>query len=783
MPSKPITELEETKKRLRQEQAAGASGLSVVRALSDAVDSVLAQLFARPTDGNWALVATGGYGRRELSPSSDIDLIVMHSRGSSVSDQAKQLSYALWDAGLDLGLSVRTPRDALVHAKENFQASTAFLDARLVLGDSSFFEKWYTEFLTTVRKRGGWFVENLRNLTEERRFAAGDAGAELEPNIKDGRGGLRDLSSIRWIGLVTGEPGLLNDENSELTHAANVLHQTRNALHFLTERRTDILLMQLQEGVADFLGEETFSTAEDLVRHLYRGARKISHALDSALHEDPPNRGIRFQIEVAQNSGGVWSQAMRESFFDVLRQAPNSGRDFIHISLTGALPQAMEEWTEIDCLPQRNVYHRFAVDVHSFEAVASLVQLKDSEDDLIKRVATDMDPVYDRLLLAGLLHDIGKGSRNEEHSERGEKLAHTVCERMGLDPEETADVAWLVRNHLLLSETATRRDIGDESLIVEIAEKIGSERRLGMLFLLSVADALATGPTAWSPWKATLVSRLFTRINLLLERGELVGVGASATARKRSEELRAALSDYPEALVEAHLANMPRAWLLSMPVPDLVKQSTLMMDPPLGDEIVVHPEAQTSSGIWEVVVLARDRPGLFSKVAGALALHGLNVLGAQIFTREDGVALEVFRVEAIGNEEHRFERMARDAQLALRGRLSLDLRLSDKRREYAGRIGKGKREPPRVIVDNFATDFYTVIEVHTTDRVGLLYTITRALSDLELDIHIAKVSTYAEDVVDVFYVRDLDGQKISDPDHVREIERTILHRLALETGP
>lgn len=205
-----------------------------------------------------------------------------------------------------------------------------------------------------------------------------------------------------------------------------------------------------------------------------------------------------------------------------------------------------------------------------------------------------------------------------------------------------------------------------------------------------------------------------------------------------------------------------------------------MLNPPEADAVVIDPVAADDAGIWEVTVLARDRPGLFSKVSGALALHGLNVLGAQIFTREDGVALEVFRVEALGDEKRRFERVAEDARKAIRGRLALDVRLAQKRRDYAHRIPKGKQEPPEVVVDNRASDFYTIIEVHATDRVGLLFTITRALSDMELDIHLAKVSTYGEDVVDVFYVRDLEGQKVEDPDHTEEIRKIILHRLATD---
>ncbi|MBW3588856.1 MAG: ACT domain-containing protein [Actinobacteria bacterium] len=783
MHSSLTTKFVEDSKRLRKELAAGASGLSVVRELSDSMDSVLLDLTEPSLGGGWALVAIGGYGRRELFPSSDIDLLFLHSRRTDITSAVKQLSYAIWDAGLELGASARTPKDATTHAMENFESQTAYLDARMLTGDHSLFGEWHASLVDRIRRKPHAFFRDLVEATLSRRIKAGDAGAELEPNIKDGTGGLRDLVSLRWWEFVGEMIPLGQGVEAELSSALETLTSIRAALHFVTDRKTDVLLMQHQGPVSSMLtgASSDRSGEEDLMRKLYKSSRRIAHSFDSVLSPQSRARGASFEELSNDLHGERWPEPLRRAFLEILREAPETRSDFLHLSVQGALVSAIPEWQTIDCLPQRNVYHRFAVDIHSFEVVAALGALKKADDDLTRRVAAETEPVYDRLLIAGLLHDIGKGSGGD-HSEIGEKLARAACARIELSLDEAEDICWLVRNHLMLAETATRRDIGDEALIVEFAERVGSENRLRMLYLLTIADAVATGPAAWSPWKATLVSRLFTRVSHLLEQGDLVGVAATDLARQRTEELRSALSDFPEVLVESHLEKMPRAWLLSQPTEALARQSVLLMDPPLGDEVAVHPEAQGAAGIWEVVVIARDRPGLFSRISGALALHGLNVLGGQVFTREDGVALEVFRVEALGNEDHRFERMADDAQKAIRGRLSLDLRLAEKRKEYGGRMGKGKKEPPRVVVDNLASDFYSVIEVHATDRIGLLYTITKTLSDLELDVHVAKVSTYAEDVVDVFYVRDLDGQKIRDPQHAREIERTILHRLELE-GP
>lgn len=769
-----VEALKTKRERLWQEHAAGASGLWVVRALSDAVDeAVLGTWSNAGLDAEWALVATGGYGRGELSPHSDIDLLLLHRKPERLAEAARALAYSFWDGGLSLSHQVMSPKESLRLARDRTDVFGAYLDARLLAGDAVMFEEWKVQ----VTKKHPPGSEAFRKLVGDAAHAwrrqGGDAGADLEPNLKDGRGGLRDVAALRWFGVLAKDDPFLES-------AAELLHRTRNQLHFSTERRTDMLSMQHQDEVAVALslsppswGPEPLPPEDELLRNLYAGCRYVSALLDEILFPDPEIQNVVARLARVTSVRTSGDAGLRESFLDLLKRL--AGRPDALFTPRFSLLDVLPEWAGVYCLPQRNVYHRHAVDYHSAEVVAVAVALSDDPDDLTRRVAEDARADLDSLLLACLFHDIGKGSQ-EDHSQRGERIAGAALERMGMPSGQADDVVWLVANHLLLAETATRRDIGDESLIIELAERVGSERRLRMLYLLTVADARATSPSAWTPWKATLVARLFTRINHVLERGELVGVGVTETAREQADLLRGALTE-PKDEVEDHITNMPRAWLLAQTPEGLVRQSEVMFPAPGPDEVrlVAHPE--TESGVWEVLVSARDRPGLFSKVSGSLALHGLNVLAAEIYTRADGVALEVFRVEALGHEEHRFERVAEDARLALLGRLALDARLAEKQRDYAGRFGKGKKEAPQVVVDNRVSDFYTVIEVHATDRIGLLFTITRALADMELDIHLAKVSTYAEDVVDVFYVRDLDGQKVEDEKYLDEIRRTILHRL------
>lgn len=773
MPSKEASRLKEERKRLREDHLAGASGLSIVHALSDATDAAIAEIWGNIKGTDDALVvAVGGYGRQELAPFSDIDLIVIHPKPPQGAAAMKTLSYALWDAGLELGTAIYSSKESLKLARGRFDVATALLDSRLLVGDEDVFLPWRAHCREPLAQRN--FTSKLAAAISEWRLAGGDAGADLEPDIKQGRGGLRDLAAAGWISLDMP----ITDQQLDF------LFRVRNHLHFMTGRRTDGLLMQLQSDVAsaleDELGPDRVLTPEErLLRQVYRASRKIASALDQQLFPDRSNEDLaeRFSKLVSEDPDR-WGDESRRCFFEVLKGLPSTKRAFWTIADDG-LSAAMPEWLNIQCLPQRNVYHRFAVDVHSLEVASVAGHLQEHSDDLTLRVAFDAQQDRDLLLLTCLLHDIGKGQPGE-HSEVGAEIAKSAAARIGISPGDADELFWLVRNHLLLAETATRRDIGDESLIIEIAEKIQTERRLRLLFLLTVADGVATGPAAWSRWKATLVSRLFTRVNRLLEQGELAGGDATRLATERAERITETFEGATAGSVRTHIEAMPRAWLLSQDIEALIRQTAAMTDPPLGDEVKLSAEPQQDSGVWEVIVVAMDRPGLFSKVSGVLALHGLSVLGAQIYTRQDGVALEVFRVEALGDEGRRFEHVAADAQKAVRGRISLDVRLAQKRRDYSGRVPKGKQEPPRVLIDNQTSDYHTIIEVHATDRMGLLYVLTKALADLGLDIHLAKVSTYAEDVVDAFYVTDLDGQKLDDPEHLKEVEKAILHRIEVE---
>ena len=383
------------------------------------------------------------------------------------------------------------------------------------------------------------------------------------------------------------------------------------------------------------------------------------------------------------------------------------------------------------------------------------------------------------LRLAALLHDIGK-SAGRGHAEAGAQQAARIAAFMGLEASRADEVAFLVRHHTLLSRTALGRDLEDEEFVLRLAETVGAPRRLDLLYLLTEADARATGPAGWTPWKAALVRELYHKVRRLLTRGEYAGEDLHA----RLEAVRAAVRTLAGPRREAAdklLEEMPLSYLLSSR-PEIIVAHLELTEGTGPVRLQVRPSSRR--GHERLTVMTADRPGLLWRICGTLALHGLNILEARAYTRDDGFALDLFEVcdaveEAIAPAK--WDRLREDLPRAVEGRLALAARLRPKPLPYGAGASGGRSHidfPPAVRVDNEASDFYTIVEVIAPDRVGLLYLITRALSDLDLDIHLAKVDTQGARARDSFYVRDREGQKITDDVHLREIERTLCYELS-----
>ena len=746
-------------------------GRDLCRAYSDLVDGWLAELLAAAEAevgaGRVALAAVGGYGRAELSFQSDIDVLLVHGGRSDIGTLADRVWYPIWDEGLKLGHAVRTVREALALAGDDLDTATALLQVRHLAGDQALTEELATRALEQWRKRSKRWLGELSARVAERHRQAGEVAFLLEPDLKEGRGGLRDVHALGWAEAA--HRLLWEGDHSVLDDAYSALLSARVELHRRTGRPGDRLLLEEQDAVAAALGDES---ADHLMHRLADAARTIAWRSDDAWNRIDASLagplGWRARRDRALGPGLVlrdgevhltadadladptlvlraaaaaaagetrlhraslerlaaaatplpepWTTEVRTALVDLLLGGHRAIPVMEALDQMGLWELVLPEWPAVRSKPQRNAYHRFTVDRHLIEAAANAAEL----------VARTERP--DLLVVGTLLHDIGKGYPGD-HTEVGIELVEVIAHRMGFPPPDVAVLQALVRHHLLLPDVATRRDLDDPATLERVADAAGDLLTLGLLAALTEADSLATGPAAWGQWKAELVRDLVART------AHVLGGGTA-------EEVR---EDFPS---PEHL--------------DLLRSG----------RTVVRGEGD------RLTVVAPDRPGLFSRVTGVLALHGLGVLDAAV-TSLDGKALEVLRVESSFGPTITWDKVLVDLEKVLEGRLALQARLSERARVYGGRpVGRAPlHEPPRVVVDNQASRDATVVEVHAVDSIGVLYRITRALAELDLNIVSAKVQTLGDRVVDAFYVRDLAGDKLTDPATLVEVERALLHEL------
>ena len=747
-------------------------GRSLCRAYSDLVDGWLAEIVADAEAefgrGGVALVAVGGYGRAELSLQSDIDVVLLHAGRGDIGAFADRVWYPIWDEGLKLGHAVRTMREALALAADDLDTATSLLQVRHLAGDADLTDELARRSVEHWQKRAKRWLEELSRRVRTRHDAAGEVAFLLEPDLKEGRGGLRDVHALHWAEAARSL--LWEGDDSVLEEAYDALLSARVELHRRTGRPGDRLLLEEQDAVAAALHDES---ADALMHRLAAAARTIAWRSDDAWQRidaslsgplgwrsrrdkaigdglalrdgevhltadaDPardPSLVLRAAAAAAAGDTRIhrssldrlavgasaipepWAAEVRAAFVDLLLAGHRAIPVVEALDQMGLWTYVLPEWEAVRSKPQRNAYHRFTVDRHLMEACANSAAL----------VARTDRP--DLLVVGALLHDIGKGYPGD-HTEAGIELLGTIGPRMGFAPADVAVLEAMVRHHLLLPDVATRRDLDDPATLEAVAEAVGDLRTLGLLACLTEADSLATGPAAWGRWKADLVRDLVARV------AHVLGGGTA-------DEVR---DDFPTA---EHV--------------ELLRAGRLVLDGD-GDRITV---------------VAPDRQGLFSRVTGVLALHGLAVLDAAV-TSLDGMALEVLRVESSFGPTIAWDKVIADIERVLEGRLALQARLAERAKVYGSRHKRTPvHEPPRVVVDNDASRDATVVEVHAVDSIGVLYRITRALAELELNIVSAKVQTLGERVVDAFYVRDTAGNKLVDPATLVEVERALLHELS-----
>jgi [protein-PII] uridylyltransferase len=752
-----------------------------------------------------AVLAVGGYGRRLLLPGSDVDLLVLHrDRGvRRVAGVAERLFYPFWDAGIELGHSIRSVSECVTLGSERLDVACSLLDARPLSGEVALVR----DLEDRLRRRlaGGPFLQRLRADVEVRaeRFPA--CSTDLEPDLKEGSGGLRDLHAIGWAGRVSAQAALRPTEVDALDAAEEFLVRVRSALHLETGRRTDRLFREHQPGLAAAFGFEAtegLGAPDALMRALFAHARLVEHVRDRVLASGgrllevgdvstsddvieafagsakagvPLAPSALDAIEAADLVPGPfrWTERTRRAFLELLATGAPGRRALEAMDRAGLLARFLPEWEPVRCRPQRDPYHRLTVDMHLLEAAAVAADLLAGRRDEVVAPAKEIDDP-DTLLLGALLHDIGKVGRGR-HVDVGTEIAARALDRIGVGEATRDDALFLVRHHLLLSETAVRRDLSDENLALDVAARVEEPRRLTMLEVLTLADAEATGPHAASPWRLALVRELAAKVRHVLEAGDM-GPDRAALLEGRRAEVRELLAGEPTEAVDRYLARLPRAFLTSIPPGTAAAHYRLVAPPLAAAEVRSIAIPGDRPGTHQVTVVAGDRPGLLAKIAGSLSLEGLSILSSRAFTTEDGTAIDLFDVTPAFHgevDEERWRRFRRTLRRALEGRIALEHRVAEKRRHYPP---PSSDVPTRVRFLNGASAFATVIEVETADRIGLLFDLARAMEELGLDVHLATVATYGDRVVDVFYVRDALGSKVDDG-RSEEIERGILARL------
>ncbi|MFF5028164.1 [protein-PII] uridylyltransferase [Streptomyces collinus] len=793
--------------RLRLLGEEARSGPPRRAALAKLTDDWLAGLFtagARDLRGV-SLVAVGGYGRGELSPRSDLDLLLLHDGNApdAVAALADRLWYPVWDLGLALDHSVRTPAEARRTAGEDLKAHLGLLDARHLAGDLGLTAALRTTVLADWRNQAPKRLPELRDLCAERAERQGELQYLLEPDLKEARGGLRDATALRAVAASW----LADAPREGLADARRRLLDARDALHLVTGRATDRLALQEQDQVAAGLG---LLDADTLLRQVYEAARVISYAGDVTWREvgrvlrsrsvrprlramlgggrpvaersplaegvveqegeavlarsarpdrDPvlPLRaaaaaaqaGLPLSLHAVRRLAAVarplptpWPAEAREQLVTLL----GSGRPTVDVwealEAEGLISRLLPDWERVRCRPQRNAVHIWTVDRHLIETAVRA-------SELTRRVGRP-----DLLLVSALLHDIGKGWPGD-HSVAGEIIARDVAARIGFDPADATVLATLVRHHLLLVETATRRDLEDPATVRAVADAVGTQSTLELLHALTEADALATGPAAWSSWRGSLVADLVRRVGAVLA-GD--GPDEPEPAAPTAEQERLA--------IEAFRTGSPVLALRAQPEP-------------AGEEEA--PGAPEPLGV-ELVIAVPDQPAVLPAVAGVLAVHRLTVRTAELRTLrlpddvDDGALLLLnWRVAAEYGSLPQAARLRADLVRALDGSLDIAGRLAERDAAYPRRRG-WVAPPPRVTVAPAASHHATVIEVRTQDAPGLLFRIGMALEKAGVRVRSMHVSTLGANAVDAFYVTTGTGAPLPDGDAAslaRVLEETL----------
>ena len=807
-----------------------------------------------------ALLAIGGYGRGELAPYSDLDLLFLYNRQklAQMKPVLDNLLRLLWDSGIKVGHSFRTVGDCVTSALDDPHLRTALVNTRFLAGNRGLHNSLNEALEKDRRRRVDSFITAVGRERDARYVRFGATVCLQEPNIKETAGGLRDFHTALW--LIHARHGykkldearahnlVSESEARKVLRAYDFLWRVRNSAHFLMGRKTETLSLGMQTILAEQFGYKPgvhLLGSEKLMRDYYHHARELNLFLeavsarvsdneaqlsrswrkrgDERLHEPfTIRRGrLRFDGEpeffsrnplaifnafalaqaarvpfdyqlreaIAHSSRAISSKsrtsgAVAQAFLGLLRRRGRTGYVLRSMHDLGVLTRLIPEFGRISLLVQHDLYHHFAVDEHTLRAIEAIDALYAGENKHRAHFRGVLEQVRDPTLLylALLLHDIGKG-QGRGHVGRGARLAETVCRRLGLKEEPAKKIVLLVKHHVTMAHLALRRDLNEARLISDFAVSLGSLDALNMLLLLTYADLNAVGPGVWTEWKGSLLWDLYRRTKKVIT-GEDVPIDIAAERSRIKGEIVAALtSTVPLSEVERHLALLPDRYLHVTP-PGAVATHIQMIDAVKAEGFACRWTSQNNAS-GELVVAAPDRHGLFANLAGTLAANGTEILSAEVNTREDGIAIDTFVLRQASTrkavEVHRCQAIERALRQAVAG--SLDVAASVERWNTANAPRKKSRTVlarhhnlPTVACDNEISSSSTLIEVHAIDEPGLAYRIAAVLAGFGIEIICARIATEKSDALDVFYVTDGDGLKLSD-EMIESVKRELMDKL------
>lgn len=832
----------------------------VIRIVHDA--AARAYPVSNPTTADrLAVVAVGGYGRGELAPYSDIDLLFLFPWKQTAHGEqiVEYMLYMLWDLGLKVGHSTRSIEDCVRLAKRDLTIRTALLEARFLWGEQTLFLEMRKAYSDQVISGATMeFVTGKLAERDARHEKMGDSRYYVEPNIKDGKGGLRDLQTLYWIAKFAYQVDSVADlaDREVLTKAEarnfskdqNFLWSVRFHLHYISGRAEERLTFDVQTRISERMGyaeRAGASGVERFMKHYYIVAKDVgdlTRIFCAAIEAENMSRPIirlprlrrsrdlmGFQIDrdrltvadenqfaddpvalirlfyVAHNEGlDIHPHALRlvtqnlKRIDKDLRADPEANRMFVEMATSidspevvltrmneaGVFGKFLRDFGRVVGQTQHDMYHVYTVDEHTIQAIGLLAKIERGELKKEHPVSSEViHKISSRraLYLAVLFHDIAKG-RGGDHSVLGARVAKRVCPRLGLDPEECETVEWLVAEHLIMSDVAQKRDLNDPKTIDDFVEKVQSPERLRLLLCLTVVDMRATGPNVWNNWKAQLLRELYHGAGDVMSGGQLTDARADRVAAAK-ERLRDALADWSDADIEAHMDRGYAGYWLTFDTETLAHHARMMREAEQEKlPLSIRTRVRVDIDVTELTIFTQDHPGLFSRVAGAISAVDANIVDAKAFTTPQGMALDTFWLQDNNatalSASGALAKLTVQIERALAGQMKRSE--PQAQRTFVPERIKVFKVPPRVIIDNRASAAHTVIEINGRDRPGFLYLVTGALFSLSLQISSAKISTFGERAVDVFYVKDSFGMKITHEGRLAKIRKTLLEAIGEE---